>query len=108
MQNLSLIKMKANKNIIQMFVAPILFLLTQPASAKVALSPLFSDNMVLQQKDKVALWGKSNADKNVLITTSWNHKKYKAKADANGNWKIKVATPKAGVPKPGETVLQIL
>lgn len=81
-------------------VSIILFLLmiVSEASAKIILSPLFSDNMVLQQKDNVALWGKSEADKNVLITTSWNKKKITTKADANGNWKIKVGTPNAGGP----------
>ncbi len=54
--------------------------------------------MVLQQKDKVAIWGKSEADKNVVITTSWNNKKFTTKADASGNWKIKVNTPKPGGP----------
>ncbi|MDB5193841.1 MAG: Sialate O-acetylesterase [Segetibacter sp.] len=68
------------------------------ASAKVVLSPLFSDNMVLQQKDKVALWGKAEPNKKVLITTSWNQKKYTVAADANGLWKAKVTTPKAGGP----------
>lgn len=66
--------------------------------AKIILSPLFSDNMVLQQKDNVALWGGSEAEKNIIITTSWNRKVFKTKADSAGNWKIKVATPKAGGP----------
>lgn len=66
--------------------------------AKVVLSPLFSDNMVLQQKDKVALWGKSLAGKSVVIITSWNQKRYTATADATGSWKVNVATPKAGGP----------
>jgi len=68
------------------------------ANAKVVLSPLFSDNMVLQQKDKVALWGKSLAGKTVVIITSWNQKKYTATADETGSWKVTVATPKAGGP----------
>lgn len=75
-----------------------MLMIANPASAKIILSPLFSDNMVLQQKDKVALWGKSDADKNVTITTSWNKKKFTTKVDANGNWTIKVKTPKAGGP----------
>jgi sialate O-acetylesterase len=55
------------------------------ASAKIILSPLFSDNMVLQQKDEVALWGRSETGKDVIITTSWNKKIFTAKADATGN-----------------------
>jgi sialate O-acetylesterase len=78
----------------------ILFMLMMAnvASAKIILSPLFSDNMVLQQKDNVALWGRSEAGKNIIITTSWNKKKFSTKADAAGNWRLKVATPKAGGP----------
>ena len=66
------------------------------ASAKVILSPLFGDNMVLQQKSKVDLWGKSIANKDVTIYTSWNQKKFTVNADENGNWNTKVPTPKAG------------
>lgn len=68
------------------------------ANAKVILSPLFSDSIVLQQKDKVALWGRSSTNKRVVITTSWNNKKVTTTTDANGNWKAKVVTPKAGGP----------
>ncbi len=75
-----------------------MLMIVNPASAKIILSSLFSDNMVLQQKEKVALWGSSGAEKNVIITTSWNKKIITIKADANGYWKIKVNTPKAGGP----------
>ncbi|MBE9586890.1 9-O-acetylesterase [Mucilaginibacter sp. JRF] len=54
--------------------------------------------MVLQQKTNVNLWGMASADKNVVITTSWNKKSYTIKADAAGNWKTKVATPTYGGP----------
>jgi sialate O-acetylesterase len=59
---------------------------------------LFSDNMVLQQKDKVALWGQSTIAKSVVITTSWNHKKFTVISNADGSWKINIPTPKAGGP----------
>lgn len=82
------------------FISMVLFMLTRSdvASARIILSPLFSDNMVLQQKDNVALWGRSETNKNIIITTSWNNRTYRTKADATGNWKIKVCTPKAGGP----------
>jgi sialate O-acetylesterase len=68
------------------------------ASAKVILSPLFSDGMVLQQKDKVPLWGRSSSNNNVVITTSWNRKKFTATVNADGRWNVSVPTPKAGGP----------
>lgn len=66
--------------------------------AKVVLPACFTDDMVLQQKTSVNLWGKANAGKNIVITTSWNKKGYNIKSDATGNWKVKVATPGYGGP----------
>ncbi|MBF9252861.1 9-O-acetylesterase [Pontibacter sp. 172403-2] len=66
------------------------------AFAKVELPAIFSDNMVLQQKTDAALWGKADKDKTIRISTSWNNKTYITQADADGNWKLKVATPAAG------------
>lgn len=67
-------------------------------SGQVKLSPIFSDNMVLQQQTETPIWGKSVPNKNIEITTSWNNKKYTSQSDADGNWKVKVETPKAGGP----------
>jgi sialate O-acetylesterase len=67
-------------------------------SAKVVLPSVFSDNMVLQQQDQVAVWGKAAAYKTVRIITSWNNKKYTVTSDLQGNWKAKIATPEAGGP----------
>ena len=75
-----------------------LVMLQNIAFAAVVLSPLFSDHMVLQQKIKVSLWGKSTPNKTVMITTSWNKKSTKVLANANGNWKANVVTPKFGGP----------
>lgn len=75
-----------------------MLMIANPASPKIILSPLFSDNMVLQQKEKVALWGKSDVGKNITIITSWNNKQYVIQADAIGNWNVKLNTPKAGGP----------
>src|SRR5438067_773544 len=70
----------------------------QLSSAKVTLPSVFSDNMVLQQKTKAAIWGKAEAGKKVTVSTTWSGKKYNTIADADGNWKIKVATPSYGGP----------
>ncbi|MEO6520067.1 MAG: sialate O-acetylesterase [Mucilaginibacter sp.] len=71
---------------------------TEGSSAKVILPDMLSSNMVLQQKAQTRLWGKAAVNKTVMIITSWNKKKYSAKADANGDWKIKISTPVAGGP----------
>ena len=67
-------------------------------SAKVKLPQFFSDNMVLQQQSECNIWGKADANKNVVIITSWNHEEYVAKADSKGDFKVKVKTPEAGGP----------
>jgi sialate O-acetylesterase len=54
--------------------------------------------MVMQQQTEAAIWGKSTKNATVKVTTSWNNKSYSTQALADGNWKLKVATPKAGGP----------
>lgn len=66
--------------------------------AQVKLSPLFSDNMVLQQKTEAPVWGMSKPNKKIEIITSWDQKTYTIQADAQGKWNIKVTTPAAGDP----------
>jgi sialate O-acetylesterase len=66
--------------------------------AEVKLPAIFCDNMVLQQQTEVAIWGKADRNSSVKVTTSWNGKSYSTKASAEGTWKIKVSTPKAGGP----------
>ena len=66
--------------------------------AKVKLPSILSDNMVLQQKTDVKLWGWAIKNKTIMVKTSWNKKSYSTVADANGNWLLKVSTPVAGGP----------
>lgn len=66
--------------------------------AEVKLPGIFSDNMVLQQKDNVDIWGKTAKNKVVIISTSWNNKTYKSTSDEDGDFRIKVLTPEAGGP----------
>ena len=66
--------------------------------AEVKLPPVFADNMVLQQNADVALWGESKPGASVNIVPSWSGNKVKAKADSQGRWFARVATPSAGGP----------
>lgn len=63
------------------------------ASAKVVLPKVLGSNMVLQQNADVNLWGKADADAKITVKVSWDKAKIKTKADENGNWAVKVATP---------------
>lgn len=66
--------------------------------AEVTLPAFFSDNMVLQQQSRTALWGQANPNKMLRVKPSWNNKETKVMADENGDWKCYVETPVAGGP----------
>ncbi len=76
-----------------------LYAYSSPPDSKKALkvSRLFSDHMVLQQKKKVNFWGQASPGEKLIISASWGQQASTI-ADANGNWKIKLATPAAGGP----------
>ncbi|MVN20730.1 sialate O-acetylesterase [Mucilaginibacter sp. HMF7410] len=77
----------------------ILFLLfAHTVSARVKLPSVIGNNMVLQQQSQAKLWGWAKGNAQVGITTSWNNKEYKVRADAAGNWMVKLVTPVAGGP----------
>lgn len=61
------------------------------------LSPLFSDHMVLQQEEDVAIWGNDKPNQKVTVSGSWGEEK-SIQADINGHWKLNLKTPKAGGP----------
>jgi sialate O-acetylesterase len=67
-------------------------------SANITLPYFFSDNMVIQQKTDAAIWGWAKPNSSVQVTGSWNKKRYTVKSDAEGKWKLKIATPAAGGP----------
>ncbi|MBQ5663278.1 MAG: 9-O-acetylesterase, partial [Bacteroidaceae bacterium] len=66
------------------------------ANAEIKMNPLFTDNMVMQQKSNAPVWGKAEPGAKVKVTTSWNKKSYTTEADENGKWMVKVNTPGAG------------
>ena len=68
---------------------------TMSAHAKLKLSHLIGDNMVIQQNSDVRLWGWDNPGKSVRINTSWSSQEYSVKTDKNGRWIVKVQSPAA-------------
>jgi sialate O-acetylesterase len=88
------------KRILSSLLAIVLFMALSVNSvfAEVKLPAIFCDNMVLQQQTDAAIWGKAAKNASVKVTTSWNGKSYSTTATADGSWKVKVATPKAGGP----------
>jgi len=67
-------------------------------SAQVKLPAIISDNMILQQNAKAALWGWAAPGEKITITNNWNKKSSTVVADASGKWQTNVTTTKAGGP----------
>lgn len=67
-------------------------------NAKVTLSSIWGDNMVLQQKASVVFSGSATPSKVVEVITSWDNKRYKTQSNASGNWTVTVTTSHAGGP----------
>ena len=61
------------------------------------LSPLFSDHMVLQQKDAVNIWGEFTPGGKITVRADWGAAET-ARVDAAGKWQVKLNTPEAGGP----------
>lgn len=62
------------------------------AQSKITLPSIISDNMVLQQKESVKLWGWGEPGEKVNISTSWG-KSASTTADAQGKWCAYIKTP---------------
>lgn len=65
--------------------------------AQTKLPNFFSSKMVLQQEQEVGIWGTDKAGVTIKVSGSWG-KSAQTVAAANGKWKVKLSTPKAGGP----------
>ena len=50
----------------------VVFIVSININAQVELAKIFTDNMVLQQNQKVKIWGTAEAGEVVTIKASWN------------------------------------
>lgn len=73
-------------------------LIVQTSFANVILPSVFSDHMVLQQKDEVKFWGWASPSEEVIIQPSWNSEVYKTKANNQAKWELIIKTPSYGGP----------
>lgn len=71
------------------------FMAITNVNAQIKLAAIFTDNMVLQQNQKVKIWGTAEAGEVIRIKASWN-KTAKTKANENGEWEASLKTPIAG------------
>ncbi|MCX6909131.1 MAG: sialate O-acetylesterase, partial [Verrucomicrobia bacterium] len=67
------------------------------AQADVRLPLMFSDNMVVQRETSATLWGWASPGEKISVAASWGEHATTA-ASADGEWKLKLKTPKAGGP----------
>ena len=92
---------KTNKNRMlkaKYFILLICFSFLLKTEAKVTLTSIWGDNMVLQQQSEVTFSGTATLGKRVQATASWNNKKIQTNVDAKGEWKLSLQTPVAGGP----------
>ncbi len=66
--------------------------------ADIRLPSLLTDNMVLQRNTRVTLWGWSEPNEQVVITTSWNNRTDTVRANGDAKWSLSLQTPGAGGP----------
>lgn len=66
--------------------------------ASLKLPKILGDHMVLQQNSFTKIWGWAEPKQQIIVTTSWNQKKYRVVTDQKGNWEVTVSTGKAGGP----------
>ncbi len=65
--------------------------------SELELNPLFSNHMVLQQKENVAFWGKYVPNSSVTVKGTWGEAS-SCTSDNDGNWKLLIPTTEAGGP----------
>ena len=68
------------------------------SEAKVTLPSFFSDNMVFQQNERVAIWGWTDTGRKVTVSATWSDEKATAAPGADGKWMVRLQTPAAGGP----------
>jgi sialate O-acetylesterase len=65
--------------------------------SKLEIPSLIGDNMLIQQKTDVAVWGKAMKGHKIKVQPSWT-KEAAAKAGEDMNWKVMIPAPEAGGP----------
>ena len=69
---------------------------TNPPAKDISLLPLFTDNMVLQQKQDIPIWGTAEPGGKVVVT--FNEQQKKTTVNDDGNWKVSLLPVPAGGP----------
>jgi len=77
------------------FLGLSLLALSLSAQAKLSVSAVFSDGVVLQQSADAAVWGTADPGAKVSVKPSWARKAVSCEAGPDGHWRLTVPTPAA-------------
>ncbi len=66
--------------------------------ADISLPEIFSDNMVLQQKSDVIIWGWAKTGEKISIKADWMENAITTQGSTQGTWKVTIQTPAVGWP----------
>lgn len=83
------------KNGLRLFLLLFICSVQTRLHAEIQLAGVFSDHMVLQQDQRVPIWGTAEAGAQVTVSASWKDR-ISTTADREGQWKVFLTTPKAG------------
>ncbi len=83
------------KRLCTVLAALLLAALSTPAQAAIRMPAILSDNMVLQQESRVAVWGHADPKEKITVAPSWSNRVYRTTADRNGRWRVDIETPAA-------------
>ncbi len=81
----------------QFLISLLCIFIVATSFSQTSLPALFSDSMVLQQQQPVAIWGSDLPGTKVIVSGSWG-KEGTAVTDVKGHWKLFLQTPQAGGP----------
>jgi sialate O-acetylesterase len=70
----------------------------QVSKCNISLPEIFSDNMVLQQKSDVTIWGWAKTGEKIVLKADWITSELSTTADNQGKWSLILKTPEAGGP----------
>ncbi len=85
--------MKNKLNFVSKIALLLLLMIPFISKADVKLPAIFGDHMILQQNTNASIWGTADSGEKITIFSSWGDE-VEVKADAKGNWKTEIPTPK--------------
>jgi len=79
------------------FLFLVILFFTAISFSQTKVPTFFGDNMVLQQNEKVAIWGEDAPNKQINVAASWGEKA-SVKTGSDGKWRLYLQTVNSGGP----------